>query len=73
MTSYTTTELAAERSICKRLRAKVYADPCGHCLHREMVFDKAICPTYGRSFPKCTSTPGLQFDIDHETLKGPTA
>jgi hypothetical protein len=48
----------------------VLADPCAHCLHRETVFGKAICPTFGRTFPLCTKTPGLQFDPDHGTLKG---
>lgn len=67
---YSRPERATELAICRRHLAKVLADPCAHCLHRETVFGKAICPTFGRTFPLCTKTPGLQFDPDHGTLKG---
>lgn len=70
---YSRPERAAEFAIARRHLAKVYADPCGHCMHRETAFGKAICPTFGRTFPLCTKTPGLQFDVDHETLRGESA
>lgn len=66
---YSRPERAAEFSICRRHLAKVLADPCAHCVHREVIFGKAVCPTFGRTFPLCTKTPGLSFEIDHETLK----
>lgn len=67
---YSRPERCAEFAISRRHLAKVYADPCSHCLHREVVFGNAICPTFARTFPMCTKTPGLQFDVDHETLRG---
>lgn len=70
MSEHTRPERAAEFAIARRHLAKVYADPCGHCVHREMVFGNATCPTFGRSFSLCTRTPGLQFEIDHATLIG---
>ncbi|MFZ0872159.1 MAG: hypothetical protein WAM90_15720 [Rhodanobacter sp.] len=70
MTDHTRPERFTDLSICRRLRAKVYADPCGHCIHREMAFDKATCPTFGRTFPRCMNTPGLQFEPDHKKLAG---
>ena len=56
---YSRPERSAEFAIARRHLAEVYRDPCAHCKHREMVFGKAICPTFGRSFPLCTRTPGL--------------
>lgn len=29
----------------------------------------ADCQKFGRSFPLCSSTPGLQFDPDHDRLR----
>jgi len=69
MTNHTRPERAAEFAIARRHLAEVYRDPCAHCQHREMAFDKAICPTFGRTFPRCTSAPGLQFEPDHDTLR----
>jgi len=66
---YSRPERAAEFAIARRHLAEVYRDPCAHCVHREMTFGKAICPTYGRTFPRCTSTPGLQFAPDHTTFR----
>ena len=67
---HTRPERSAEFAIARRHLADVYRDPCAHCLHRQVAFDKATCPTFGRTFPRCTSTPGLQFEIDHSTLRG---
>lgn len=66
---YSRPERAAEFAIARRYLAEVYRDPCAHCLRREMAFGKAMCPTYGRTFPRCLSTPGLQFEPDHTTLR----
>lgn len=68
MSEHTRPERFAELANARRVRAEVYADPCAHCIHRETAFDKATCPTFGRTFPRCLSTPGLQFDLDHATL-----
>lgn len=67
---HTRPERAAEFGIARRKLAEIYAGPCAHCLHRETAFDKASCPTFGRTFPRCLSTPGLQFEPDHSTLRG---
>jgi hypothetical protein len=67
---YSRPERSAELAIARRHLAEVYRDPCAHCANREMAFGKAICPTFGRSFPLCTRTPGLQLEIDHSTLRG---
>jgi hypothetical protein len=67
---YSRPELCAEFAIARRHLAEVYRDPCAHCVHRQVAFGKAICPTFGRAFPRCTSTPGLQFEIEHSTLRG---
>lgn len=67
---YSRPERSAEFAIARRHLAEVYRDPCAHCTHREVVLGKAICPTFGRTFPRCLSTPGLQFDLDHSTLRG---
>lgn len=61
-------ERSAEFAIARRHLAEVYRDPCAHCMHREEILDRSICPTFGRTFPRCISTPGLQFDPDHSTL-----
>jgi hypothetical protein len=70
MTEHTRPERSAEFAIARRHLAKVYRDPCGHCTHRETILGHSICPTFGRTFPRCLNTPGLQFDPDHETLRG---
>jgi len=67
---HTRPERSAEFAIARRHLAEVYRDPCAHCTHREVVLGKAICPTFGRTFPRCTSAPGLQFEPDHSTLRG---
>jgi hypothetical protein len=59
----------ARRHVSRLLReGKV----CNHCLHRdpEQLFGRHPCKQAGRSYPLCTKTPGLQFEIDHETLRG---
>ena len=68
MSEHTRPERSAELAIARRHRAEIYRDPCAHCLHRETAFGKAACPTFGRAFPRCLSTPGLQFELDHATL-----
>lgn len=67
--TYSRPERATEFAIARRHLAAVYRDPCGHCMHRETAFGKSVCPTFGRTFPRCCSTPGLQFEPDHETLR----
>jgi len=67
---YSRPERATEIGLARRQLAKVAADPCHFCLHRENAFGKSICPTLGRIWPRCMSTPGLQFDPDYERLKG---
>jgi hypothetical protein len=70
VTDYTRPERATEIKLARRQLAKIHRDPCAYCTHREEAFGKSICPTFGRSFPLCTKTPGLQFDIDHAKLQG---
>lgn len=67
---HTRPERAAEFAIARRHLAEVYRDPCAHCLKRDVAFGEARCPTFGRTFPRCLSTPGLQFELDHSTLRG---
>lgn len=69
MTTHTRPERAAEFAIARRHLAEVYRDPCAHCIHRDTAFGKSVCPTFGRTFPRCTSTPGFQFEPDHSTLR----
>ena len=69
MTNHTRPERAAEFAIARRHLANILKDPCAACIHRQVAFDKSICPTYGRTFPRCTSTPGLQFEPDHDTFR----
>lgn len=66
--SLTRPERATEVNLARRHLAKVYRDPCGHCLHSDKAFGISICPRAGRTFPRCLSTPGLQFDPDHQKL-----
>lgn len=68
--AYTRPERSAEFRLARRQLAKVARDPCAYCTHRETAFGKSFCPTLGRIWPRCMNTPGLQFDPDHERLKG---
>jgi hypothetical protein len=66
--TYTGPERFVEREQCKRLRVKVYRNPCGHCAHRQKLGEVSVCTDFSRTFPRCLRTPGLTFEIDHETL-----
>lgn len=72
--TYTRPELSTERGIAKRELAKILREGrvCEFCTHRDpqTVFGRTVCQKFGRSFPLCSSTPGLQFDPDHDRLKG---
>lgn len=64
-------ELATERSLAKRLRAKVTAaGGCRYCIHAVHGWGKSACDTQGRIFPRCLHTSGVQFEPDYERLKG---
>jgi hypothetical protein len=69
---YSRPERAAELAIARRHRAEIYRDPCAHCLKRAngTVFGLGFCKDASRTFPRCLSTPGLQFELDHSTLRG---
>lgn len=61
-------ELAAERALARLKRLKVTAaGGCPYCTHR--LTNWGGCEK-GRAFPRCLSTPGTQFEPDHEKLKG---
>jgi hypothetical protein len=68
--THTRPERSAEFAIARRHLAEIYRDPCAHCMNREVVLGKSICSIFGRTFPRCNSTHGLQFDLDHSTLLG---
>lgn len=70
MTDYTRPERATEIKLARRQLAKIHRDPCAYCTHREEAFGKAACPTFGRIWPRCMTTPGLAFEPDHEKLQG---
>lgn len=74
MAELTRPERAAEIGIARRKLAKILREGtmCSYCLHRDPqpIFGRSVCQTFGRAYPLCTSTPGRQFDPDHETLKG---
>ena len=69
--TYSAPERATERQLAKRLRAKVYREGgCKFCRHSVHGWGKSACDTTGRTFPRCMSTPGKQFELDHDKLKG---
>ena len=69
--TYTAPERSTERGIAARLRAKVYAvGGCGACLNACHGWGESACDTPGRSFPRCLSTPGVQFEPDYQKLQG---
>lgn len=67
-------ERATERDIARRKLAKILREGamCAYCRNRDpqTIFGRSVCQTFGRAYPLCSSTPGLQFDPDHERLKG---
>lgn len=66
-------ERATERDHAKRVRARIYQlGGCGACKHAIHGWGKSACDTLGRTFPRCMSTPGTQFEIDHTKLRGVT-
>lgn len=70
MTVYTKPERIAERALCRRLRAEILRDPCGHCRHRQQVFDKAICSgPVGRTIWACLRDDrSPSFELDETTV-----
>lgn len=71
--TYSAPERSAERALARRQLAKVYRKGgCHYCKHRVEGWGKSACNTIGRTFPRCMSTPGKQFEPDHERLKGET-
>jgi hypothetical protein len=69
--TYSPPELATEREQAKRVRALIYrAGGCGVCKHAVHGWGKSACDTVGRTFPRCMSTPGTAFELDHAKLKG---
>ena len=66
--TYSAPERSAERALARRQLAKVYRmGGCGACQHR--LTNWGGCQ-YDRTFPRCMSTPGKQFELDNERLKG---
>lgn len=67
-------ERCAEFGLARRQLAKILREGsmCSVCTHREpnnpLRLD--VCQSFGRSYPLCTRTPGLQFDPDHQRLQG---
>jgi hypothetical protein len=68
--TYSPPELATEREQAKRIRALIYrAGGCGVCKNAVHGWGKSACDTVGRTFPRCMSTPGKQFELDHKKLE----
>lgn len=65
-------ELATERQLARRLRAKVTAaGGCAYCLHAVHGWGVSACSTAGRTFPLCLKDKASpQFEPDHALLKG---
>ena len=71
MSELSAPERSAERGICTRIRAKVYAlGGCRACLNRVEGWGNVACDQPHRTFPRCLTTPGLSFEPDYEKLKG---
>lgn len=71
MTLYTGPERATERQMAKRTMAKILrAGGCAVCKNAVHGFGRSACDSLGRVFPRCLSTPGKQFDLDEDKLKG---
>lgn len=74
MTFMTRPEQFADWPIAKRLKAKILADPCAHCLCREpqTVFGKTVCGSgeLGRNWWTCTRDGRKPtFELDSETIR----
>ncbi len=71
--TYTRPEMSTERGIARRQLAKILREGrvCEFCTHRDpqTVFGRTVCQKFGRSYPLCAHTPGLQFEPDHEKLR----
>ena len=64
-------ERSAERAMARRQVARIYRKGgCHFCTHRVEGWGKSACSTTGRTFPLCTKTPGTEFELDNERLKG---
>jgi hypothetical protein len=64
-------ELSTERALARRQLAVVYRlGGCGACKHAIHGWGRAACDTPGRTFPRCLSTSGIQFELDDTKLKG---
>lgn len=64
-------ETFAERLGCTELAAKVRAaGGCTYCLHRVEGWNHVACDQPHRSFPRCLTVPGLNFEPDHVKLQG---
>lgn len=73
MSAHTGPELATERRICGRIRARILRNPCGHCIHRVEGWGAAACTLADRRYPMClTDGRALQFDLDTTTIEGAT-
>lgn len=71
--TYSPPERATERQQAKRIRALIYrVGGCAVCIHAVHGWGKSACDTTGRTFPRCMSTPGKQFELDETKLKGIT-
>ncbi|MDE2427002.1 MAG: hypothetical protein KGO96_13975 [Elusimicrobia bacterium] len=69
--AYTRPELATERAIARRLRAKVTAaGGCAYCLHAVHGWGRSACDAPNRTFPRCLATPGAKFEPDYDRLRG---
>ena len=67
----TTPERSAEFGLARRKLAAVYRlGGCGACTHAVHGWGRSACNAVGRVFPRCLNTPGIQFELDHDRLKG---
>jgi hypothetical protein len=65
---YSRPEMATERRICGRIRARVLRDPCAFCRNRVSGWGASTCNTPGKTFPMCTKRGSPAFDPDFELI-----
>ena len=68
----TNPEHACDRIQRKRIAAEINRrGGCGCCQHRDKKsesWDRAYCKETSRSFPLCTKTAGVSFELDENSL-----
>lgn len=68
MTVYSRPEMATERQICGRIRARVRENPCAYCKNRVTGWGRHACIAM-RSYPNCTEYGAPAFELDPTTIR----